>query len=33
MVKPSVEFDRMEEVFVATVLPDSTRIVLEGRAR
>jgi rod shape-determining protein MreC len=33
MVKPSVDFDRMEEVFVATVLPDSTRIVLEGRAR
>ena len=33
LVKPSVDFDRMEEVFVATVLPDSTRIVLEGRAR
>jgi rod shape-determining protein MreC len=33
MVKPSVDFDRMEEVFVATVLPDSTRIVLEGKAR
>lgn len=32
-VKPSVDFDRMEEVFVATVLPDSTRIVLEGKAR
>ena len=33
MVKPSVDFDRMEEVFVATVLPDSNRIVLEGKAR
>ncbi len=33
LVKPSVDFDRMEEVFVATVLPDSTRIVLEGRIR
>jgi rod shape-determining protein MreC len=33
MVKPSVDFARMEEVFVVTVLPDSTRIVLEGKAR
>jgi rod shape-determining protein MreC len=33
MVRPSVDFDRMEEVFVATVLPDSARIVLEGRAK
>ena len=33
LVKPSVEFPRMEEVFVVTVLPDSSRIVLEGKAR
>lgn len=33
LVKPSVDLGRMEEVFVITVLPDSTRIVLEGRAR
>ncbi len=33
LVRPAVEFGRMEEVFVVTVLPDSTRIVLEGRTR
>jgi rod shape-determining protein MreC len=32
-VQPSVEFERMEEVFVATILPDSTRIALERRSR
>jgi rod shape-determining protein MreC len=33
LVTPSVDFGRMEEVFIVTVLPDSTRIVLEGKAR
>lgn len=33
LVKPSVDLDRMEEVFVAAVLPDSTRIVLEKGTR
>ncbi len=32
LVKPSVDFGRLEEIFVVTVLPDSTRIVLEGKA-
>jgi rod shape-determining protein MreC len=32
-VKPSVDFARMEEVFVVTTLPDSERIALERRAR
>jgi rod shape-determining protein MreC len=32
-VQPSVDFGRMEEVFVVTVLPDSTRIVLERRSK
>jgi rod shape-determining protein MreC len=32
-VQPSVDFGRMEEVFIVTVLPDSTRIVLERRSK
>jgi rod shape-determining protein MreC len=30
-VTPSVDFDRLEEVFVAAVVPDSSRIALERR--
>ena len=30
-VHPSVDFDRLEEVFVAKVVPDSSRIALERR--
>ena len=30
-VSPSVDFDRLEEVFVATVMPDTSRIVLQRR--
>jgi rod shape-determining protein MreC len=30
-VSPSVDFDRLEEVFVASVVPDSNRIALERR--
>ncbi len=32
-VAPSVDFDRMEEVFVAMVVPDSGRVALERRIR
>ena len=32
-VQPSVDFERLEEVFVVTVLPDSSRIVLERRGK
>lgn len=31
LVTPAVDFDRLEEVFVATVLPDSSRVALERR--
>jgi len=30
-VHPSVDFDRLEEVFVAKVVPDSSRVALERR--
>jgi len=30
-VSPSVDFDRLEEVFVAKVVPDSSRVALEHR--
>lgn len=29
LVTPAVDFDRLEEVFIATVLPDSSRVALE----
>lgn len=32
-VAPSVDFSRLEEVFVATVVPDSNRIALERRVK
>jgi hypothetical protein len=30
-VSPSVDFDRLEEVFVAAFTPDSSRIALQRR--